>query len=60
MTMSYDPRPTEVIAAAATIERWLNQPPVRATDEQFAKMSARDRINYARQFPQHLESGRKA
>jgi hypothetical protein len=57
--MSYDPRPPEVIAAAITIERWLNQPPVRVTDEQFAKMSARERIDYARRWPQTLESGRK-
>jgi len=56
--MSYDPRPPEVIAAAATIERWLNQPPVRVTDEQFRKMNAKERIDYARQFPQHLPSGK--
>ncbi len=34
-----------------------NQPPVRVTDEQFAKISAKQRIDCARQFPQPLESG---
>jgi hypothetical protein len=52
--------PPEVAAAAAVVQRWLDGPPIRVTDEQFKKMSARERLDYARQFPQHLESGRKA
>jgi DNA invertase Pin-like site-specific DNA recombinase len=36
--------------------RGHNQPPVRVTDEQFAKMNAKQRTDYARQVPQSLES----
>jgi hypothetical protein len=53
--------PPEVAAAAAVVQKWLDSgsPPVRVSDDVFAKMSARDRLNYARQWPQTLESGRK-
>jgi hypothetical protein len=58
--MAYDPRPPEVIQAAATLARWLDQPPVRATEEQFAKMNAEQRIDYCRQFVQPtLDDGKR-
>jgi hypothetical protein len=53
--------PPDVAAAAALVQKFLDgQPPARVTDEQFAKMSAAERLIYVRRFPQHLESGRKA
>ena len=48
--------PTDVTFAAAVVQSWLDrqQPGQgnKVTDEQFAKMSAAERLNYARQFPQ--------
>jgi hypothetical protein len=52
--------PPEVAAAAAQVRRWLDgqspapsqQSGVKVSDEQFAKMSARERIDYARQWDQ--------
>jgi hypothetical protein len=45
--------PPEVAAAAAIVDGWLKGDPARSvSDADFAKMSARDRIDYARQFPQ--------
>jgi hypothetical protein len=50
--------PPEIAAAAAQVRKWLDgqspsqQSGVKVSDEQFAKMSARERIDYARQFDQ--------
>jgi hypothetical protein len=45
--------PPDVAAAAAIVQKWLdNAPPVRVTDEQFKKMDAKARLDYARQFDQ--------
>jgi hypothetical protein len=53
--------PPNVAAAAAIVQQYLDgQPPARVTNEQFARMSAAERLVYVRRFPQHLESGRKA
>jgi hypothetical protein len=52
--------PPDVAAAAAKVQAWLDgAPPARVTDEQFKNMDAKARLDYARRFPQHLESGRK-
>jgi hypothetical protein len=51
--------PETVRQAAAQVQQWLDgrqtppqQPGVKVSDEQFAKMSARERIDYTRQFDQ--------
>jgi hypothetical protein len=47
--------PRHVTEAAAVIESWVRdreQSQVRVSDAEFAKMSPRDRINYARGFDQ--------
>jgi hypothetical protein len=50
--------PPHIAAAAAQVRQWLDgqalpqQPGGKVSDEQFAKMSARERIDYARQFDQ--------
>lgn len=51
--------PAHVAAAAAVVNGWLNQveKPTRVSDEQFAKMSAEDRIEYCRRLPQTLDDG---
>jgi hypothetical protein len=51
--------PPEVAAAAAVVQRWLdNAPPVVKSAEEVAKMTPAERLDYARQFPQHLPSGK--
>jgi hypothetical protein len=54
--------PPQVAAAAKTVQTWLNsqQPAARVSDAEFSKMSLAERLDYARQFPQTLESGRRA
>ena len=49
--------PSDVTFAAAVVQSWLDkqqsQPGQgKVGDEVFAKMSAAERLNYARQFPQ--------
>jgi hypothetical protein len=52
--------PPDVAAAAAVVQRWLDdKPPERATDAQFKAMSNAERLDYARRFPQKLDDGRK-
>jgi hypothetical protein len=50
--------PPEVAAAAAVVQRWLDTPVVM-TAEEIGKMSARERINYCRQFDQSKMPGWK-
>jgi hypothetical protein len=53
-----NPPPENVTFAAAVVQSWLNQqgPPGgqggKVTDEQFAKMSPGERLDYARRFDQ--------
>jgi hypothetical protein len=55
--MSSNP-PPEIQAAAAVVQRYLDgAPPIRVSNEVFAKMNAKDRIDYARRFPQPLDDG---
>jgi hypothetical protein len=59
--MTNSPSPA-VAAAAAIVQKWLDdQPPDRVTDEQFKKMDARARLDYARRFDQkqNLQNGLK-
>jgi hypothetical protein len=51
---AYDPPPHSVALAAQTVDQWLKsrEPAGRVSDAEFAKMSARERIDYARQFDQ--------
>jgi hypothetical protein len=53
--------PPHVAAAAAVVNGWLNQveKPTRVSDSDFARMSAAERLDYARQFDQsqHLARG---
>jgi hypothetical protein len=52
--------PPDVAAAASIVQKWLDgAPPVRVTDEQYRAMTNAQKLDYARRFPQHLESGRK-
>jgi hypothetical protein len=44
--------PPNVAAAAAVVQRWLDTPVAKSADE-IAKMSAKERIDYCRQFPQN-------
>jgi hypothetical protein len=58
MTMADQP-PPQVAAAARIVEQWLTtqQPPTRKSADEFARMSFAERLDYARGFPQPLESG---
>jgi hypothetical protein len=51
--------PPHVQAAARVVDEWMRQTPVKLSDQEFAKLSPAERLNHCRQFPQHLESGRK-
>jgi len=51
--------PPDVAAAAAIVQKWVDGPPVRVSEEQYSKMSPAQRLDYVRQFPQHLEDGRR-
>jgi hypothetical protein len=46
--------PPDVAAAAAVVQKWLDsgQQPPRVTDEQYAKMTPAQRLDYARSFDQ--------
>jgi hypothetical protein len=45
--------PAAVAAAAATVEKWLGeQSGARKSDEEVARMSPRERLNYSRSFDQ--------
>jgi hypothetical protein len=45
--------PEDVRQAAAKVEAYVTQQENRkVTDEEFARMNARDRIEYCRRFPQ--------
>lgn len=58
--MSNNLPPPDVAAAAAKVEAWLQgQPPQKASAEQFKSMTNAERLDYARKFPQILETGRK-
>jgi hypothetical protein len=51
----------EVVAAAAVVQKYLDaQPPARVSDEQYKAMTSAQKLDYARKFTQHLESGRRA
>jgi hypothetical protein len=53
--------PPDVAAAAAKVQAYLDgQPPQKASEEQYSKMSPAQRLDYVRQFPQpSLEDGRR-
>lgn len=58
--MSSNPPPDSVRQAAAIVQQYLDgEPPQRATDAEFAKMNAAERLDYTRRFPQILDHGRK-
>lgn len=63
--------PPDVAAAAARVQEWLAsqaqqraqpqvQAPVRVSEDQFAKMTPSERIDYCRQFPQALPTGKRS
>ena len=53
--------PPDVAQAAAKVQSWLDgQPPVRVSADQYSAMTPAQRLDYARQFPQVLDSGRRA
>ena len=61
--MSNEHSPADVLATMTAGDPVLRA--VKATnssklsDAEFAKLTAAERLDYCRQFPQHLESGRK-
>jgi hypothetical protein len=58
--MTVQPPPSDVVASAAKVQSWLDQQaqavaaaaPARVSDAEFAKMSAKQRLDHCRQFEQ--------
>jgi hypothetical protein len=58
--MSESKPPDNVRAAAAVVNAWVtDQEQRKVTDEEFARMNARDRIEYCRRFDQTQFGNRK-
>jgi hypothetical protein len=58
--MTENKPPDNVRAAAAVVNAWVTeQENHKVTDEEFARMNARDRLEYCRRFDQRQFGNRK-